>query len=223
MKKKTQDSQQASVIHKKIAPRKAPKQVRSKERFQKILDVTFEAIDEIGYENTTTDLIAERCSISVGSLYQFFPNKETIVYTRAEILYLQLHDLFFEKIRVLTQKYKKYTPLLTKEILEAFESSLGEVSGYPILHSILYTHPSLLELDFKSNERFAKSLAKELFLPLFPRLKKARALIVAKITVESVDAVYRSMLREEKTTKTQKTQVFEELDLFLGAYFKTIQ
>jgi len=215
-------AKQTSIIHKSIIPRKSPKQDRSKERYQKILDITFQTILEIGYENTTTDLIAERCGISVGSLYQFFPNKETIVFTRAEILYLHLHEIFFQKIRHLRTKYKKYSDGLIMEILAAFEKSMEEVQDYTILHSILYTHPSLLELDHKSNERFAKSLVKELLNPLFPKLSKSRALLLAKITVESVDAVYRSLLRDKKQTTAQKRRVLAELDRFLSAYLKSI-
>jgi|JI8StandDraft_1071087.scaffolds.fasta_scaffold02005_9 AcrR family transcriptional regulator len=222
-KKMIRGAKQTNIMHKSIGPRKSPKQDRSKERYQKILEVTFETIDEVGYENTTTDIIAERCRISVGSLYQFFPNKETIVFTYAEILYIQLHDLFFQKIWQLEKKYRKYSEGLIQEILFAFESSMEEVSAYQTLHSILYTHPSLLKLDYKSNERFAKSLVTELLLPLFPKLSKSRALVLSKITVESVDAVYRSLLRNKKNSKSKKEQIVQELERFLHAYWKTIQ
>ncbi|TGL62281.1 TetR/AcrR family transcriptional regulator [Leptospira ognonensis] len=221
-KKSIRGAKQTSIIHKKIIHRKAPKQTRSIERFQKILEIAFQTIDEIGYENTTTDIIAERCEISVGSLYQFFPNKETIIYTKAEALYLELHELFFRKIKLLTQKYKRYSERLIQEILIAFEDTLSEVKGYSILHSILYTHPSLLALDQLSNERFAKSLAKELLMPLYPRVTKSKALLVARITVESVDAVYRSLVRSGEHSRRQKSKIMGELAIFLNAYFKTL-
>ena len=207
----------------KLFPRKAPKQKRSQERFQKILDVTFDVLSEIGYENLTTDIIAVRSGISLGSLYQFFPNKETIVYTQAELTYISLHDAFFEKIRYLIKKFKKYDSNLTKEILEAFETSLSENKGYPLVQTIVYSNPFLMELDFKSNERFAKSLVKELLLPLFPKLNKQRVLVVAKITVEAVDGVYRSLMREPNLSKSHKKAMIQELNIFLDIYFRSLK
>lgn len=221
-KKRIRGAKQTSIIHKKIIQRKAPKQTRSIERFQKILEIAFQTIEEIGYEYTTTDLIAERCEISVGSLYQFFPNKESIIYTKAETLYLELHEVFFRKIKRLTQKYQGYSESLMKEILKAFEDTLSEIKDYSILHSILYTHPSLLALDQKSNERFAKSLAKELLMPLYPQLAKSKAMAIAHITVESVDAVYRSLLRDGEQSRRRKSKIMGELAVFLNAYFKTL-
>lgn len=44
-----------------------------------MLDACGELIHEIGYDATTTTLIARRAGVSVGSLYQFFPDKRAIV------------------------------------------------------------------------------------------------------------------------------------------------
>jgi AcrR family transcriptional regulator len=59
--------------------RRQPQQVRSQERVKQILDVSEQLFLEIGYEATTTRAIAARAEISVGSLYQFFPDKEAIL------------------------------------------------------------------------------------------------------------------------------------------------
>jgi AcrR family transcriptional regulator len=215
-------------MHKMIGPRKAPKQKRSKERFQKILEITFETIAEIGYENTTTDLIASRSGISVGSLYQFFPNKETIIFAVAEETYLKLHGIFFKKIKPIVETYRKekstkFTFALASEILVSFEETMEEVKENVILQSILYTHPKLLELDFKSNERFAKTLVQELFVPLFPKLSRERSLVISRMTVEIVDAVYRSLLRNPKSSAVKQRQAIAELNQLLGFYFQSFR
>ena len=59
--------------------RRQPKQVRSQERVKQILDVAEQLFLEVGYESTTTRAIAARARVSVGSLYQFFPDKEAIL------------------------------------------------------------------------------------------------------------------------------------------------
>jgi AcrR family transcriptional regulator len=61
-----------------IVKRKIPQQKRSRERVDLILDTAEALFARFGYENTTTNAIAEEAKVSIGSLYQFFPNKEVL-------------------------------------------------------------------------------------------------------------------------------------------------
>lgn len=56
-----------------------PKQARSRQRFALILDAAAALIAQHGVDNVTTNHIAERAGVSIGSLYQFFPSKEAII------------------------------------------------------------------------------------------------------------------------------------------------
>ena len=58
--------------------RKTPKQARAQATVEAILTATAELLVEIGYERTTTNAIARRAGVSIGSLYQYFPNKEAL-------------------------------------------------------------------------------------------------------------------------------------------------
>ncbi len=76
--------------------RRQPRQARSQERVQQILDVAEQLFVEIGYDSTTTRAIASRAKVSVGSLYQFFPDKEAILKALA-IRYMQTqYQLFLD-------------------------------------------------------------------------------------------------------------------------------
>ncbi len=59
--------------------RRVPVQDRGQRRVERILDAAAEVIAESGVDAATTNAIAARARTSVGSLYQFFPNKEAIV------------------------------------------------------------------------------------------------------------------------------------------------
>jgi AcrR family transcriptional regulator len=59
--------------------RKTPRQERSKLMVATILDATARVLVEDGFSRTTTNRIAERAGISVGSLYQYFPSREALV------------------------------------------------------------------------------------------------------------------------------------------------
>jgi AcrR family transcriptional regulator len=63
-----------------LEPRRIPTQERSRQRVDGILDAVAELLVERGFDAVTTDLIAEKAGIPVGSIYQFFPNKFAIFY-----------------------------------------------------------------------------------------------------------------------------------------------
>ena len=62
-----------------VPMRHRPQQARSQERVDLILDTAAEFIAEVGYEAVTTNAIAERAGISIGSLYRYFPDKDAIL------------------------------------------------------------------------------------------------------------------------------------------------
>ena len=62
-----------------VKPRKVPKQGRSKATVDAILDATAHILIKDGYEHASTNRIAEKAGVSIGSLYQYFPNKQALV------------------------------------------------------------------------------------------------------------------------------------------------
>ncbi len=62
-----------------VSPRKAPTQRRSRELVDTILKATTRVLVKEGYEGCNTNRIAEVAGVSVGSVYQYFPNKEALV------------------------------------------------------------------------------------------------------------------------------------------------
>src|SRR5438874_1475180 len=92
-------------------PTRQPKQERGKRRVALILDAAAEVFADLGYEATTTIKIAERANISVGSLYQFFPNKDAIVRELVD-RYVGLVRLWFETIPV-----QEFVPLALPDMV----------------------------------------------------------------------------------------------------------
>ncbi|MBB2487842.1 TetR family transcriptional regulator [Mitsuaria sp. WAJ17] len=60
-------------------PRKIPSQARSRRMVDAILEAAAGVLAERGYAGTSTNLVAERAGVSVGSVYQYFPNKDSLV------------------------------------------------------------------------------------------------------------------------------------------------
>lgn len=67
----------------RLTPRRKPRQVRAELTRERILTAAAHVFAEYGYAAGTTNRIAEQARMSIGSLYQYFPNKDAIL---AELL-----------------------------------------------------------------------------------------------------------------------------------------
>src|SRR5438552_3934720 len=60
-------------------PRKRPRQARSQATVDAILEATTRILLKQGFDSLTTNAAAAAAGVSIGSLYQYFPNKEALV------------------------------------------------------------------------------------------------------------------------------------------------
>ncbi|HTV86827.1 MAG TPA: TetR/AcrR family transcriptional regulator [Dyella sp.] len=63
----------------KVSPRKRPRQARSTATVDAILQAATYILVKHGWAHFTTNRVAERAGVNIASLYQYFPNKESIV------------------------------------------------------------------------------------------------------------------------------------------------
>lgn len=63
-----------------ISSRKQPKQARSNELVATLLEAAIQVLQKEGAQRFTTARVAERAGVSIGSLYQYFPNKAAILF-----------------------------------------------------------------------------------------------------------------------------------------------
>jgi AcrR family transcriptional regulator len=64
----------------RISSRKKPQQARSNELVAAILEAAVQVLAREGAQRFTTTRVAERAGVSVGSIYQYFPNKASILF-----------------------------------------------------------------------------------------------------------------------------------------------
>jgi AcrR family transcriptional regulator len=63
----------------RTTPRKRPRQDRAKATVDSILEATARVLVKQGFDGLTTNAVAAAAGVSIGSLYQYFPNKEALV------------------------------------------------------------------------------------------------------------------------------------------------
>jgi AcrR family transcriptional regulator len=71
-------SKQPSVL-----TRRTPSQARARQTIETIFEATAQIIERDGAEAVNTNLIAERAGIGIGTLYEYFPNKEAVLIAMA--------------------------------------------------------------------------------------------------------------------------------------------
>lgn len=76
-----------------VTMRRMPKQKRGEARVNQILDAAARLVAREGYENVSTNAIAKEAQTSIGSLYQFFPNKDAVYLALAQRYVDELGEL----------------------------------------------------------------------------------------------------------------------------------
>lgn len=77
----------------RISSRKQPKQARSANLVAAILDAAVQVLTKEGAQRFTTARVAEKAGVSIGSLYQYFPNKAAILFRLQSDEWRQTADL----------------------------------------------------------------------------------------------------------------------------------
>ncbi|MEZ5709814.1 MAG: TetR/AcrR family transcriptional regulator [Blastomonas sp.] len=146
-----------------IARRKIPKQQRAVVTADAIIEATRQIIVKEGFKKATTNRIAELAGVSVGSLYQYFPNKQAIVRTliqhtvaRAaarvrttlrDLMDMPLQPALREIMTMLVEVYKENDFILFR-ILE----QVPELKGYT-LNLAIEVHTYSTNLAFMEQHR----------------------------------------------------------------------
>jgi len=104
-------------------PRKTPIQARSTVTVEAISEATIQVLLSHGAERFTTTRVAERAGVSVGTLYQYYPNKQSLLFAVLE------HHMNNVATRVEAAcEIACYKPLaeMIKEMVEAFVNAKME-------------------------------------------------------------------------------------------------
>jgi AcrR family transcriptional regulator len=114
-----------------LSPRKAPRQDRSRAMVELILEATARVLVERGYAGTSTNAVAARAGISVGSLYQYFPNKDALV--------AALHERHAQRVdEVVLRVLQRHAGATLAEALAAvIEAAIAAHAEEAELHQVL--------------------------------------------------------------------------------------
>lgn len=95
------DSLLPATAPRSLTPRKKPRQARATATLDAIFEATIQLLLTDGPHRLTTTRVAERAGVSVGTMYQYFPHKQALIYALNE-RYL---EALAEKIEATCQAY----------------------------------------------------------------------------------------------------------------------
>lgn len=78
------ESHLATATSSSLTPRKRPRQARAVVTLDAIFEATLQLLLREGMHRLTTTRVAERAGVSVGTMYQYFPNKQALIHALNE-------------------------------------------------------------------------------------------------------------------------------------------
>ncbi|MCB9643580.1 MAG: TetR/AcrR family transcriptional regulator [Myxococcales bacterium] len=197
-----------------FALRKAPVQERSRQMFQWILDAAIHLFEEKDFESATTNEIAERAGVSIGSLYQYFPNKEAIL---LQLLKQHSERVFGALEKVLGASSVRAQPpeYLVRAVLALMDEHHQDT---PTLHRMFWSKApfsdELAQFKQACRERLRASLAN--LIQLHPALYVEDPDISAWILIQIVSNVVHEHHYQEDSPS--KERIFQELEHIILGY-----
>lgn len=130
------------VRNRPTSPRKRPVQSRSMETVDVILKATAHILVSHGFARTSTNRVARRAGVSIGSIYQYFPSKE------ARVAELVERHLAMRRGLVLTHLARSEPRTLSEQV-RGFISALmqAQAANVPLQRAIMEQVPRVLGMD----------------------------------------------------------------------------
>ncbi|MBX3252488.1 MAG: TetR family transcriptional regulator, partial [Myxococcales bacterium] len=195
--------------------RRVPTQERSRQRVERILDAAAQVFASEGHEAATMEAIAARAETSIGSIYQFFPNKTAVF----DALVRRYHDgirAFFDALLA--------GPLLEgpwQTILDAGIDAIATLhetdAGFRAVWGGLHFTKKMLDEGAALNRELADRIAVVLGQKL-PGLPPRRRAFVAMMVVELVGAMLLLSARRPEEGRAVMTETKALVRLYLAPY-----
>jgi len=169
-------------------PRRIPQQKRGRERFEKILSVALELIEKNGSDALKMSEIVEKAELSFGALYQYFPDKSSIIRTLAERFNEQGRACVAAELAMVTD-----ATTLRQALCNIADQYYGYFRQEPVMRDIWVATQAdrlLQEVDAEDMEFHAQALFGRLE-KLEPERNKEELLAIARLTMQILAAAVR--------------------------------
>lgn len=197
-----------------LEPRKSPIQARSAASVDAILDATIQVLLNVGKERLTTTRVALRAGVSVGTLYQYFPNKSALLQAA-----LRRHlDEVTEAVERVCREQKGNTPqqMATALITTFLQAKMRNAEASVALYSVS-SDVDGARIARQMGVRANKAIVAMLSTASEPLTKDPQ--LVASILQGAMGGVSRTLLESANPHK-QFDDLRQELIFLVGRYLE---
>ncbi|MET0403529.1 MAG: TetR family transcriptional regulator [Cystobacter sp.] len=197
-----------------ISSRKSPSQARSTQLVSDILEAAFQVLTEEGAQGFTTSRVAERAGVSVGSLYQYFPNKAALLFRLQTDEWRQnstrLRELLADPSSSPLERLRRFVHVFVRSECEeiGLRHALGDAApGYK---------------DAPQEPRVAGTAAIEAFLlELLPSAPPDTRMLAGEMVMMTLGKVGKAISERRFSPETSERYARELADM-LGAYLERL-
>jgi AcrR family transcriptional regulator len=201
-----------SASSKRTGLRKQPTQARSRERVADILKATASVLAEVGYEGLSTNLVAERAGVPVGSIYQFFETKDDIVAALVEQFQGRILRLAKEQLDAALAARDRRA--FIARLIEGIAGIQADSSAFICVFSGSPAHPGFDGLARELRRTLIDHLDR-VFAEAFPKLAKDDRKRMLAAWSDITGALAANL---DRSKPAERARLLEELKLILGAY-----
>ena len=189
-----------------------PLQARSRARVAGILKAAGGLLGEVGYDGLSTNLIAERAQVPVGSIYQFFEGKDDIVAALVEQFQDRILRLASEQLDVATAVHDRRA--FIARLVDGIAGIQAEASAFVCVFSGSQTHERFDGLARELRRTLTRHLDR-VFAEAFPRLPKDDR---GRMLAAWSDITGAMIANLDRSKPGERGKLLEELKTILGAY-----
>ena len=138
-----------------------PKQERSIEKKNRIIDAGYELFSEVGYYNTNTAEIARRAGVSTGIVYGYFRDKKDILRKVTKLYMQRITTPIFELFETLDKPFepRKLVPAIVDMVLNAHKDN---AKIHEALHALTHTDKEISDEFIRLEDELTLRIAKKL-------------------------------------------------------------
>lgn len=198
-------------------PRKLPRQKRALAKIDALLDAAAAVLIDTGYDRASTNSIAKRAGVSIGTLYQYFPTKEAVVLALAE----RHSDQEFGALRKILVSAGRLSLAEAARLIIGAVAAMHEVN--PALHRILITEVPLSARlgKMRTNDRRATALLRAFLQKRMPGVHNDMLTMRIFVTFHAIEGVIHQALIERPQLLHNESFVLELNHLAL-AYLQAV-
>ena len=193
--------------------RRRPRQARAQVRLERILDTAEQVFAELGYDAATTNLIASQAGTSIGSLYEFFPNKEAMARALADRYVDQIGHLY-ETLLVDVPGAEDYE--LVEQIVASLDRFYREHPGAVPLLNGRRTSTELATAGERLQQAFVAGI-EGIMANRAPEIPQGRRHLVATIIAEIARAL---LTLADGVPLSQRNGVIREIENVVIGYLE---